>query len=171
MRFLFIILFLLPLVLFGQTNFNNQLGEIIKDSANYFRSFKSGFKEKRFTEAIPDSIFYTKFSLDGTANNELLISAGESIFMADVADSLDEFNGRKTLNELRDKINSVLGNGFDIEEIKSSDGNPSKWGWGFSKGNVIVSIGLFPHKKDASLNWIGLAISVFEEEETVAKKN
>jgi len=172
MRFFSTILFLLPIVLLGQTNFNSQLGEIIKDSTNYFRSFKSNFKETRFTEAAADSIFYTKGTLDGTSNNELLITPGEYIFMADVADSLDEVNGRKTLNELRDQINSVLGNEFNVEEIKSSDGNPSKWGWDFSKGNVTVNIGLFPHKKDSNLNWIGLAISVFEEEDkTVAKKD
>ena len=160
------------LQLLSQSNFARQLEEIIKDSTNSFRSFKSNFKETRFTEAIPDSIFYTKVSLDGTSNNELLITSGEYIFMADVEDSLDEVKGKKILNEWRDKINSALLNGFVVEEIKSADGNPSKYGWDFTKGNVTINIGLFPHKKNANLNWIGLAVSVFQdEEEVVANKS
>jgi hypothetical protein len=161
---------LAPLALFSQTNFAKQLDELVKDSTNYFKSFKSNFKETRFTDASPDSIFYTNLSLDGTSNNELLIAADEYIFMADVADSLDELKGKKLINEWRDKINSVLGNGFVVEEVKSSDGNPSKYGWDFTRGNVTVNIGLFPHKKNSNLNWIGLAVSVFEDAEILAKK-
>ena len=67
-------------------------------------------------------------------------------------------------------VHSVLGNGFVVEEVKSSDGNPSKYGWDFTRGNVTVNIGLFPHKKNSNLNWIGLAVSVFEDEEILAKK-
>jgi hypothetical protein len=170
MRLVITILFLAPLALFSQTNFAKQLDKLIKDSTNYFKSFKSNFKETRFTDASPDSIFYTNLSLDGTSNNELLIAADEYIFMADVTDSLDELKGKKLINEWRDKINSVLGNGFVVEEVKSSDGNPSKYGWDFSRGNVTVNIGLFPHKKNSNLNWIGLAVSVFEDEEILAKK-
>ena len=173
MRSAFLILSLLSSIsLFGQTNFARQFDEIVKDSTNSFRSFKSNFKQTRFTEASPDSIFYTSISLDGTSDNELLISAGEAIFMADIEDSLDEIKGKRLVNEWRDKINSVLGNGFVVAEVKSADGNPSSYGWDFTKGNLTINIGLFPHKKNSKLNWIGLAVSVFEEEETgLANKN
>ena len=170
MRGFITILILLPFEIFGQGNFAEQLDGLVKDSTNYFKSFKSNFKETRFTEATPDSIFYTSVSLDGTSNNELLTTTGEYIYMADVADSLDELTGKKIVNEWRDKINSVLGNGFAVEEVKSADGNPSKYGWDFTKGNVTINIGLFPHKRNSNLNWIGLAVSVFGDEEILAKK-
>jgi len=166
MRIILTILFLLPVVLFGQTNFAKQLDDLVKDSTNYFKSFKSNFKERRFTEASPDSIFYTNSSLDGTTNNELLISPSESIYMADVADSLNESDGKIMVNEWRDKINFLLGSGFIIEDVKTIEDHPSTYGWNFTKGNLTINIGLFPHKKNSSLNWIGLAVSVFEDEET-----
>lgn len=167
-----IVLMFSSIPLLGQTNFAKQLDELVKDSTNSFRSFKSNFKETRFTEVLPDSIFYTNLSLDGTSNNELLFSTGESIFMADVADSLNEAHGKRMVDEWRDKINFLLGSGFTIEDVKGIEGNPSKYGWNFTKGNLTINIGLYPHKKNSNLNWIGLAVSVFEDEETeLANKN
>ena len=174
MRIAYTILLMLAIStsLLSQTDFTKQLEGIIKDSTNHFRNFKSGFKETRFTESIPDSIFYTNISVDGTTNNELLISKSEYIFMADVADSLNEINGRKVVDEWRDKIYTVLGSGFTIEEVKKVEWNPSKYGWDFTKGNVTVNINLFPHEKNSTINWIGLAVSVFaDEDEVVAKKD
>jgi hypothetical protein len=173
MRVVFTILFLAPFVLFGQPAFTKQLDELIKDSSNSFKNFKSGFKETRITGNSPDSIFYTKSYLDGTSNNELLICKGESIFMADVADSLDEFNGKRMVDDWKFRIGAILGDDFIIEDVKNIEGSPSKYGWDFTKGNVTVNIGLFPHKKNPGLNWIGLAVSVFDDEEmeTVSKND
>ena len=154
----------------SQTNFAKQLEDLVKDSTNNFKTFKSNFKETRFTEAITDSIFYTSVSLDGTSNNELLISTSESIFMADVADSLTAVQGKRMVDEWRDKINFLLGSGFTIEDVKGIEGNPSTYGWNFIKGNLTISIGLYPHKKNTNLNWIGLAVYVFEDDEILAKK-
>ena len=172
MRFVLVILFLLPVALFAQPGFAKQLNELVKDSTNNFKSFKSKFKETRFTEASPDSIFYTSILLDNTTNNELLIAKTESIFMADIADSLTESKGKKIVDDWKEMVNSILGNDFSIEQVKAADGTPSKYGWLFTKGNVAINIGLYPHKKNTSLNWIGLAVSVFEQEETgLAGKN
>jgi hypothetical protein len=166
MRVVLVILFMLPFAVFGQPGFAKQLSELVKDSTNNFKSFKSKFKETRFTEASPDSIFYTSILLDNTSNNELLIAKSESIFMADVADSLTEIKGKKIVDDWKEMVNSILGGDFAIEEVKTADGTPSSYGWIFTKGNVTVNIGLYPHKKNTNLNWIGLAVSVFEDEET-----
>jgi len=165
MRVVLTILTLLPFALFGQPGLAKQLNELVKDSTNNFKSFKSKFKETRFTESLTDSIFYTSILLDNTTNNELLIAKSQSIFMADVADSLTEVKGKKIVDDWKEMVNSILGEDFAIEVIKSTDGTSSKYGWNFTKGNVTVNIGLYPHKKNTSLNWIGLAVSVFEEEE------
>ncbi len=126
--------------IFGQSILKSQLDSLIKDSTDRFTNFKAGFKEKLGN----DSVFYTRFNLEGTKDNELFISNEESTYvldyyMAEIVSSVSEKQGKAMTDEWKDKILAIVGSSFQLKELTSKI-RPSDYGWEFSRGYFSITI-------------------------------
>ena len=96
MRIAFIIfLFLLTISVSSQNSFARQLNQIIKDSANHFSKFKGNFKEMHNT----DSVFYSIITLEGTSNNDIVLTQVLPIQSLPTEMSMAPFRKLKTLKK------------------------------------------------------------------------
>lgn len=154
--------------LLSQNNFARQLKEVLKDTSNCFRSFKSDFIEAAVFEGIIDSTFKTKITIEGTDSNYLFISERHCMIVGRI-DSVKEKRGRKIIDEWKEKISSILGAGFYSSEKEITPYNPSKYGWILERGNVSIDLSLFPHGIGASIYWVDISVSITNFEALMKK--
>jgi hypothetical protein len=126
----------------AQANFGTQLKLLIGDSANGFKNFKAAFKELQET----DSVFNSSIQFEETKKNDIIFSKGMSMYMAIVKDSVKEKQGKKIVDEWKDKILPFVGSSFKLKESRIADWNPAVYGWKFERGNVYIDIILYRDK-------------------------
>ena len=152
---------------YSQNSFSKNISLIVKDSANCFKNIRADFRELRDN----DSIFNSKIIIEHTQKNELLTGEMLCMFMAIIADSVKLKSGKKTADEWKDKVFSVIGSGFVLEETKIVNWNPSIYGWDFRKGNVSIGLRIFPYPQQTNLSWVAFDITVSHFENLLPKQN
>ena len=130
----------------AQTDFEKQLHLILNDSTNRFKSFKAGFKY----QTDNDSVFYSAFNLEGTSDNTVLISTEQSTYImdsyvADIAKSIQEKQGRKNVDEWKNKISAIVDNSFQMTKLNSKN-YPLDYGWHFERGFFWIDVVYIPRK-------------------------
>jgi hypothetical protein len=130
----------------AQTSFEKQLSLIIKDSTNRFKSFKAGFKY----QIGNDSVFYSAFNLEGTSDNDVVISNEQSAYimdsyMAEIAKSTTEKQGAEIVDEWKSKISAIVGNSFQLTKLNNMK-YPLNYGWHFEHGYFMIDIVYIPRK-------------------------
>ena len=154
------LLILISAKLFAQNNFTKELESIIKDSTFCFKSLRGDFKELQGT----DSIFNSIIKLEGTNNNDILLSETICMYMGVIADSVKEKQGEKIVDLWRNKIYSLVSGSFRMEEIKIVKWNPAKHGWKFERRNLWIDITLYPFKnKTSSLCFVGFSVTYLKD--------
>ncbi|MBL7725759.1 MAG: hypothetical protein JNK27_16565 [Chitinophagaceae bacterium] len=123
----------------GQANFQDQFVSLIKDVEVGLVNSRGTFKRL----ASSDSIFYSAIILEGTINNEILVAGNKFHYTADVADSLDEKQGRKSADDLKSRISVMLNTKYKISQLKIESWNPAIYGWRFKHNGITVSITLY----------------------------
>ena len=144
----------------AQSDFSSQLKAIIADSSNNFRKFQASFKQIQGT----DSIYYSGITINDTKKNDIVAVKGMTLYRAVIVDSVTEKNGKRIVNEWQKRIKLILSESFKSAEAKIEQWNPSKYGWKFNCGNVLVSVDLFPNDISSSLCWVCLGITYFSGE-------
>lgn len=153
---------LIPFNLFAQNGFAKQFSEIINDTANGFPAFRGEVTVKgELGTRRPYAGYRSLITLENTSKNDIKYMSGSVLslfsYYALVADSVSEFEGKNTCNEWKDKIASLVEDGF---VIKKYEGNPfwGKYGWDMSKGELNISIDL-SSIENTDLNRVTLSIS------------
>lgn len=152
-----ILLISVSLIGSSQEKFTKDLTTVISDSANHFFFIRGSFRE---LQGI-DSVFGSKITIEGTKENDILSSGKMTIYRAIIVDSVNERKGKKLIEEWQQKIASCLGTSFKVEKSKVVYWNPTKGGWIFRRGNIQVSVDLFPHGSNSSLFLIVLGVTDF----------
>ena len=161
MRIAFIIfLFLLTISVSSQNSFARQLNQIIKDSANHFSKFKGNFKEMHNT----DSVFYSIITLEGTSNNDIVLTQVLAQYRSEIIDSVSERKGKTMVDEWHEKLIGILSGKFKSEKVKAASWNPARYGWSFNNGDTWVDISLLPVSQNSTKYFVSLAITHFSEE-------
>ena len=153
--FLTIIPLSISSLLLGQNNFASQLNQIIKDSANHFKKFRGDFKEL----VDHDSIFYTTTTLEGTRENDILVTQRMSLYRCEIVDSVNERRGKTIVDEWHQKLIGFLGPRFNSEKTKIKSSSPVKYGWNFKKGDTWIDISLLPVGLHSSKYYVSLAVT------------
>jgi len=161
MRIAFILLLLsISSLLFSQNNFAKELNQIIKDSANHFSKFKGGFKEMH----DQDSVFYSTMTLEGTRENDIIITQILTQYRSEIIDSINEKKGRKIIDEWHEKLVRVFTGKFQSEKRKIESWSLMKYGWSFKNGNTWVDISLLPINVNSSKYFVSLAVTYFSRD-------
>ena len=124
-------------IAFSQNNFHNQLKSLVKDSANCFTSFRTGFEDSKGT----DSIFNSSVILDGTTKSNLFVTEAVCVHISRIAEAVKKRQGRRIVDEWKSKISAVFDNIFKLTAVKNS--NSANYGWNFEYGNLSMSVRLF----------------------------
>ena len=69
--------------------------------------------------------------------------------------------GKKIIDDWKKPLEEILSNEFNIEPEKIIEWNPSQYGWKFQRGNVYISIDLFPQGLNSKIYFVSLSISRF----------
>jgi hypothetical protein len=140
--------------LFSQNELATQLQQIIGDTANHFQKFKGKLEEF----AVPDSSHcYSNITLEGTKENTIYTNRTSCDYYADIVNSANKTEGKRTFAEWKSKLITVLGSAYKIEKYKSIDGKVD--GWYFTRGNLYIAIYLRHSVWDKSLYVVSLSIS------------
>jgi|SRR5215203_5287063 len=158
MRIAFILLVLsFSCSLFSQNNFAKELNQIIKDSANHFSKFKGGFKEMH----DQDSVFYSITTLEGTRENDIIVTQILTQYRSEIIDSINEKKGKKIVDEWHEKLIGVITGKFKSEKTKIETWSVTKYGWSFKNGNTWIDISLLPINVNSSKYFVSLAVTYF----------
>jgi hypothetical protein len=161
MRIAFILFLLLSTSsVFSQDSFAKQLNQIIKDSANCFSKFKGDFKKIQDN----DSLFYSTITLEGTKENDILVTKILTQYRSEIIDSISERKGKTTVDEWHEKLIGILSGKFKPEKTRIVSWSPVKYGWNFKNGDTWVDISLFPVSTNSHKYFVSLAITHFAEE-------
>ena len=139
----------------GQVNFHSQLRQLVSGASNNFAYSKGSFM--RLVDQ--DSLFTSLVTLEGTKKNEILSTATMIVYMAAIIDSVKERQGRKIIDEWKEKLNILIQDGFLLKQLEIVDWNPGIYGWKFIKGDVWVNLTLYPYSKKSSGFWADISIS------------
>ena len=149
-----LLLLLLTNSVFSQDSFAKQLQQVINDTANHFQKFKGKLEEF----AVPDSSHcYSNITLEGTKENTIYTNRTSCDYYADIVNSANKTEGKRTFAEWKSKLMTVLGSEYKIEKYKSIDGKVD--GWYFTRGNLDIAIYLRHSVWDKSLYVVSLSIS------------
>jgi len=158
---LFLILVSFSIKPSAQSNFTKQLENVIADSANGFLAFKGVFKALQ----VNDSVYHSLITINGTKGNDILLIKGISMYRAIIIDSVKEKQGKKMVEEWKQKLNTMPGGKFPSGEIEIVSWNPAKYGWKFKQGNLWIDITLYPYNLSSpSLYWVAFGITYIYHE-------
>jgi len=93
------------------------------------------------------------------------------MYRATIRDSLKVKNGKRLVDEWKEKFNFLTRSGFNVQEIKVVKWNPAIYGYSFKKNNCTVSICLFPYNENSSIYWISLDIDLLDENKLLKDSN
>ena len=154
-------LYLIPIsnLLYSQNNFAKQLSQIIKDSTTHFSNFRGDFKEMHDN----DSVFYSTITLEGTRENDVLVSQVLTQYRSEIIDSVNERKGKIIVEEWYKKLVGVLGGKFIPEKTRIISWSPVKYGWSFKNGETWIDISLLPVSVDSARYFVSLGVTRFSE--------
>lgn len=100
-----------------------------------------------------DSVFYSAFNLEGTSDNDIVISNEQSTYimdsyMADIAKSIQKKQGIKIVDEWKSMISAIVDNSFQLTKLNSNK-YPLNYGWHFEHGYFMLDIVYIPRKGKA----------------------
>lgn len=147
---------------FAQTDLDKQLTQIISDSIYDFQNYKGSLISTQNT----DTIFYSKVNIDQTKDNQILYGDKLTIYHARIVDSIKLKKAKAVVDEWKTSLKNILGNEFNVELVKVVKWNPSQYGWTFQKGNLWVSVDVFPSKFNSTMYDVALAINRFKPQRT-----
>ncbi len=137
----------------AQDNFQVQFISLIRDAEIGLVNYRGNFKKL----SLSDSVLNSRIILEGTTNNEILVTGNKFHYMADVADSLNKKRGMKLADDLKGRVSQLLHSNYIISPLKIEIWNPAIYGWRFKHNGITISITLY--KRDSSPNhFIKLAI-------------
>jgi len=159
--FLLLALTLLSVICFAQSNFAKQVKAIIADSSNDFRSFQGSFKELQKVASKADSVYTSILTISDTRENDIVVTKEIALYRAVVIDSVTEKRGKKIVDEWVEKISPILGSSYKLDKTELASFRPTKYGWEFKKGNMSVSLDVYPESERSSKYWVSFGIAYF----------
>ncbi|MBL7743241.1 MAG: hypothetical protein JNN00_07150 [Chitinophagaceae bacterium] len=160
---IFIWLLFVSFFVSAQNELAKQLYTVISDSTNYFKSFRGAF----IMLEDGDSVFASNSEIQGTRKNDIRVAKDMVLYRSVVADSIKERQGGKIIEHWKMDLEGILHDHFKVEKTKTVEWNPSKNGWKFMKGNILVNIDLYPYSISSSLYWVLLGITLFHSEQVL----
>jgi len=129
---------------FSQKGFVSQFSNIIKDTANGFARYRGEEQWIRQNEAGKMGSFTSLQNLENTKENRIFY-LGDSeksayAYLACIADSVGETDGKMICDLWMDQITSIMGTGFRIKKYETENGFSGAYGWKYQGEALGISI-------------------------------
>ena len=136
---LLIFSFFAPQFSYCQNNLKVKIKALIENPENGFQKFRGRFKQLTGT----DSVFRSSILVDGTRDNEIILSSAFSMYMAIITDSVGNKEGRRMIDDWEKNLGSFLGDKWQLKKLEITAWNPALYGWRFVCDELTISITLY----------------------------
>lgn len=148
----------------AQSAIANQVRAILKDTADFFISFRGN--PDTITTTVKGNQFFSNMVLEGTRSNKISFEKDTSglyqletgSYTVVIEDSVSRRKGFKTTDEWKDRMQFLTGEGFQISQVTRNNYQPAEYGYIFNKGDASVSIYLFQRDKSPHQYFVVLGV-------------
>ena len=136
----------------AQPNFEQQIKDVMADSASGFRKFRDRFKTEKMSF---DSTFLSTIQIEGTRRNEIYkLDAQMWVYSTIISDSVKLNEAKKIADEWKNKVEKAIGPLSSAVSYKIVAYNPSAYGWRFNCDGLTIAIDVFSISKNRNLSFV-----------------
>jgi hypothetical protein len=148
----------------AQSGFAKQFRDILNDTANGFSRYREGIGDTLISRGDSFIQYFSLSNLEHTTGNKILYVGDTErstyAYIAYIADSTSESEGKMICDLWKDKITAVMGSACEMKKYETGNGFSGNYGWSFSGEKFDISIDMFP-VGDTALKRVSLMVSYF----------